>query len=203
MTKTIILSALAFLSLTLSYFFEVTPANSASLETVVITPYAINSPEDIVNALALDAPEINTDEITEEEYYFAKKLGLRFRHSNRKELIETVTAWVGTPYRYGSNTKKGTDCSGFVTRIYQDVYGIDLSRSSSSMFQDVKRVKKDSVKTGDLVFFRRGPKQPVFHVGIYLKEGKFIHAATSKGVMVNSLNEPYYKNYYFAAGRVN
>ncbi|QCR23807.1 C40 family peptidase [Pontibacter sp. SGAir0037] len=203
MTKTIILSALALASLLLSYFYEVTPSEAASPEANIITPYAINSPEDVIRTLEFQLPAPAEVPEPEEPRYFAKKLGLRFRPSNNKKLIETVSKWVGTPYSYGSSSKKGTDCSGFVTTIYKEVYGIDLSRSSSSMFQDVQRIKKDSIQTGDLVFFRRGPKLPIFHVGIYLKEGKFIHAATNGGVMVNSLQEPYYRNYYFAAGRVN
>ena len=70
------------------------------------------------------------------------------------------------------------------------------------MFQDVKRVKKDNLRTGDLVFFKRGPKQPIFHVGIYLKNGKFIHSATSGGVMVSSLKDPFFRKNYYAGGRV-
>lgn len=200
MIKTIILSVLALTSLLLSFLYEVSPTETVLTTPAVTPPYAINSAEDIL------IPRLNTSasvDKEEETLYYAKKLGLRFRHSNNKKLIETITAWVGTPYRYGSSSRKGTDCSGFVTSIYKEVYGIDLSRSSSSMFGDVKRIKKEDIRTGDLVFFRRGPKQPIFHVGIYLKEGKFIHAATNRGVMINSLKESYYSNYYFAAGRIN
>ncbi len=184
----------------MSYLYEVKPAAPAS-ETAGITPYAINSGDDVVNALKLKAPITYKDTLFYE--YYSQTLGLDLDYSEDKELIETVTEWIGTPYRYGSASKRGADCSGFVTSIYRDVYGIDLSRSSRSMFQDVKRIKKDSIKTGDLVFFRRSPKQPIFHVGIYLKENKFIHSATNGGVMISSLREPYYRNYYYAAGRVN
>ena len=110
---------------------------------------------------------------------------------------------MGTPYRSGSNTKRGTDCSGFVTRVYKEVYGIDLSRSSRSMFQNVKRINKNEVHEGDLIFFRRGPGQPIYHVGIYLKNNKFVHSASSGGVRISSLKEPYYNRNYYAAGRVN
>jgi lipoprotein Spr/probable lipoprotein NlpC len=109
---------------------------------------------------------------------------------------------MGTPYRFGSNTKRGTDCSGFVTRVFKEVYGVTLQRSSRSMFQNVKRVGKDEMQTGDLVFFRRGPGQPIYHVGIYLKDGKFAHSATNGGVMVSSLNQAYYHRNFYAAGRV-
>ena len=207
MTKSIILSVLAVLSLALSYFFEITPAKSASPEAIspapLVTPYAINSGEDMVRALEINVLEELKEEKTATEEYYIKKLGLRFQNPDYRHLVEAASKWIGTPYRYGSSSRKGTDCSGFVSSIYREVYGIGLSRSSRSMFQNVKRVKKDNMKTGDLVFFRRSTKGPIFHVGIYLKNNKFIHSATNGGVKVSSLKEPYYRNYFYAAGRVN
>ncbi|MCX2742015.1 C40 family peptidase [Pontibacter anaerobius] len=204
MKKAIILSALAILSLVLSYFYEVAPANRpAPAQAGMITPYAINTPEDVLQAIEWQQPlpEEEAEELQEE--YYIKKLGLRFRNPDYRALVEAASKWIGTPYRYGSSSKRGADCSGFVTSLYEEVYGINLSRSSRSMFQDVARIQKDSVRTGDLVFFRRSANGPIFHVGIYLKNNKFIHSATSKGVMVSSLSEPYFRSYYFAAGRVN
>ena len=207
MTKSVILSVLAVLSLALSYFYEISPDRSPTPAAIdqtlpAVTPYAINSAEDMVRVMALSPPAVAAAAPEPEEYYI-KKLGLRFRNPDYRQLVETASGWIGTPYRYGSSSKKGTDCSGFVTRVYRDVYGISLSRSSHSMFRDVKRVKKDKMRTGDLVFFRRGPKSPIYHVGIYLKNNKFIHSATSGGVMVSSLKEPYYSRNFYAAGRVN
>ncbi|MCC9166456.1 C40 family peptidase [Pontibacter harenae] len=208
MTRTLILSVLAILSLTLSFLYEVTPAQATeSTPATFISPYAINSGEDMANALTLKLPEETATEEVEVDSLFydrySKKLGLHLEYHEDKQLIATVAKWLGTPYRYGNSSKKGTDCSGFVTSIYREVYGVDLSRSSRSMFQDVQRIKKDSIRTGDLVFFKRSPKQPIYHVGIYLKNNKFIHAATNGGVMVSSLREPYYRQNYYAAGRVN
>ncbi|MBB6609879.1 C40 family peptidase [Pontibacter sp. Tf4] len=212
MKKTIILSILAAMSLALSYFYEVTPAESAALPeaepAAAISPLAINSGQDLAIALMAQEPLVTLPEPKpepkpESESFYSKRLKMEFASSKNKTLIQTVADWLGTPYRYGRSSKKGTDCSGFVTSIYREVYGIDLSRSSQSMFQDVKRIKKDNIRTGDLVFFRRGPKQPIFHVGIYLKNGKFIHSATNGGVMVSSLKEPFYSRNYYAAGRVN
>lgn len=208
MTKAIILSVLAVFSLALSYFYEVTPAQSSTPEADAaalssVTPYAINSPEDMVRVMEFTAPAAPVAAPAVPEEYYIRKLGLRFRNPDYKKLVETASGWIGTPYRYGSSSKKGTDCSGFVTRVYRDVYGISLSRSSHSMFRDVKRVNKDNMRTGDLVFFRRSPKSPIYHVGIYLKNNKFIHSATSSGVMVSSLSEPYYRKNFYAAGRVN
>jgi len=134
--------------------------------------------------------------------YYGQALGVRLDRTENTDLLRTVLDWIGTPYRYGSNSKKGTDCSGFVTRVFKEVYGITLQRSSRSMFQSVKRVAKTEMEAGDLVFFRRGPGQPIYHVGIYLKDGKFAHSATNGGVMVSSLNQRYYNRNFYAAGRV-
>ncbi|MCC9138751.1 C40 family peptidase [Pontibacter silvestris] len=209
MTKTIILSALAIISLTLSFFYEESltqtqPAKPNAPAFTAITPYAINSGQDLAKSLELKAlvkePAIVKASVP--EGFFSKKLGLQFNNIENKNLIETVSKWLGTPYRYGSASRKGTDCSGFVTSIYREVYGIDLSRSSRSMFQDVKRVKRKNLRTGDLIFFRRSPKEPIFHVGIYLKGNKFVHSATNGGVRVSSLNEAFYSKNFYAAGRV-
>jgi lipoprotein Spr/probable lipoprotein NlpC len=89
-----------------------------------------------------------------------------------------------------------------VTRVFKEVYGITLQRSSRSMFESVKRISKNEMEEGDLVFFRRGPGQPIYHVGIYLKDGKFAHSATSGGVMISSLRQAYYSRNFYAAGRV-
>ena len=206
MTKTIILSVLAIISVALSFFYDVKKPESTPAETEAanLTLYPVQTGEDIARALALTVP-LDLSEPIDSAFYkrHSRKLGLKLDYNEDKTLLETVTKWLGTPYSYGSSSKRGTDCSGFVTRIYSDVYGIDLSRSSRSMFDDVTRIRKDSIRTGDLVFFRRGPRQPIFHVGIYLKDNKFVHSATSGGVMVSSLKEPYYRNYYYAAGRVD
>ncbi|MDO6390482.1 NlpC/P60 family protein [Pontibacter sp. BT731] len=206
MTKTIILSVLALISIALSFFYDVKKPEStpAEQEATALLLYPVQTGEDIARALELSVP-LDLSEPIDSSFYkrYSRKLGLKLDYSEDKDLLKTVSSWLGTPYSYGSSSKRGTDCSGFVTRIYSDVYGIDLSRSSRSMFDDVTRIRKDSVRTGDLVFFRRGPRQPIFHVGIYLKDNKFVHSATSGGVMVSSLKEPFYRNYYYAAGRVD
>ncbi|WP_114777735.1 C40 family peptidase [Botryobacter ruber] len=210
MIKSITLSVFALISLALSYFYEVIPAADTSAATAAAAaPAASFSGADMVNTLQLrlppeEAPDAltATDSLFYERY--SQKLGLNLDYSEDRKLLKTVTAWLGTPYRYGSSSKKkGTDCSGFVSSIYREVYGINLTHSSHSMFQQVERVRKDSIRTGDIVFFRRSPKQPIFHVGIYLKGNKFIHSASKGGVRISSLKEPFYNRNYFAAGRVN
>ena len=198
--KNSILYCLAAASLALSFFFEYAPASPNTLGRTPIAATASFLP-DFLGDNGDDArPATSRDSLA--YGYYSQTLGLKLDYNEDQNLLRTVTDWIGTPYRYGSNTKKGTDCSGFVTRVFKEVYGITLQRSSRSMFEKVKRVGKDEMQSGDLVFFRRGPGQPIYHVGIYLQDGKFAHSACNGGVMVSSLNQPYYHRNFYAAGRV-
>ncbi|UOG75399.1 NlpC/P60 family protein [Hymenobacter tibetensis] len=197
--KHIPLYCLAAASMALSFFFEHTPARSTSSSSALITAeaslFSFTDDEEDKKSSTLTSDSAAYD-------YYDQALGVHLARTENKDLLRTVLDWIGTPYRYGSNSKKGTDCSGFVTRVYKEVYGITLERSSHSMFNSVKRVEKDNMETGDLVFFRRGPGQPIYHVGIYLKDGKFAHSACNGGVMVSSLQQQYYHRNFYAAGRV-
>ena len=206
--KNIILCCFAAVALSLSYFYEVDSENQPTttqdsvIQTASLIPFAPDGGDKPVNAFEKAAQPLTFKDSLFYNYQ-AQNLGVKLEYNEDKQLLETVNAWIGTPYRSGSATKRGTDCSGFVSAIYRQVYGIKLTHSSRSMFQEVERVKRDSMRTGDLVFFRRSPKQPIYHVGIYLKNGKFVHSATNGGVMVSSLKQPYYQRNFYAAGRVN
>ncbi|TGE17198.1 C40 family peptidase [Hymenobacter elongatus] len=192
-----ILYCLAAASLALSFFFDYAPDSSLTAGSAPIAATASLFPD-----FSGDNPTVATTRDSLAYHYYSQTLGLTLAYNEDQNLLRTVTDWIGTPYRYGSNSKKGTDCSGFVTRVFQEVYGVTLQRSSRSMFERVKRVAKDEIQSGDLVFFRRGPGQPIYHVGIYLQDGKFAHSACNGGVMISSLNQPYYHRNYYAAGRV-
>ncbi|MCX7743059.1 MAG: NlpC/P60 family protein [Flavobacteriales bacterium] len=132
---------------------------------------------------------------------YSARLGIALKPDCNKKLIETVSSWLNTPYKYGGNTKQGTDCSGFVQQVYAEVYGVSLARSAADIFVQCNKIQRSDLKEGDLVFFKiNTPK--VSHVGIYLTDEYFIHASTKKGVIVNSLTEEYYAKYFFSAGRI-
>jgi len=117
-------------------------------------------------------------------------------------LQQKIMEWLGTPYKGGSNTKLGTDCSGFVQMIFHEVYNKDLTHSSRSMIKEVNVLKKKSeLEEGDLLFFKTFHHK-ISHVGIYLRDGLFVHASTSNGVEIASLTMPYYKKTFYKAGRV-
>ncbi len=135
----------------------------------------------------------------------SRLFGIRLTPNDNIFLYNEGSKWLGVPYRYGGLTRRGVDCSGFVMNVFREVYGKSLSRSAADMLKrDCKRVGRSKLKEGDLVFFRTGRekrKEPD-HVGIYLKNGKFIHASTSSGVIVSSLSEPYYVRTWLTGGRV-
>ena len=131
--------------------------------------------------------------------------GIRLTPDDNIFLYNEGARWLGTPHRLGGSTKKGVDCSGFVSIVFREVYNKQLSRSSADMLKhDCKKVSRGKLQEGDLVFFNTagGRKKAPNHVGIYLKNGRFIHTSTSSGVMVSSLSEPYYIRTFLTGGRV-
>ncbi len=135
--------------------------------------------------------------------YRNQYFGIKVSKDDNRALYKEVDGWIGVPYKYGGNSKRGVDCSGFVGNIYSIVYGVKLQRSSELIFKkNCKKIKKGKLEEGDLVFFKSGKKKKINHVGIYLKDNKFVHASASRGVMVSSLDEDYYKRNFMNAGRV-
>ena len=133
----------------------------------------------------------------------ADRLGMDIGPKDHHALYLEAAEWLGTPYRNGGQSRRGTDCSGFVRQVYKAAYGIDLPRSTDQQVDATRRVRRRKLREGDLVFFHGRKKRRVSHVGIYLKDGKFIHASTSRGVMVSRLSEDYWDEHWMRGGRVN
>lgn len=134
----------------------------------------------------------------------AIRLDMDIDMKDNHRLYMEAADWIGTPYKYGGTTKKGVDCSGLTSSIYRTVYKKKLSRNAEEQREeDCHRVLKRKLREGDLVFFHNGKKKrSASHVGIYLKDGKFIHASSSVGVVVSSLDEKYYDKHWMQGGRV-
>jgi len=110
---------------------------------------------------------------------------------------------VGTPYRYGGNTPEGGfDCSGLVAYVYRDMLDLRLPRTSRELAQvQGPRIDPKRLATADLVFF--GSRGNVTHVGIYVGEGRFVHAPSTGGtVRLDHLDGPYWRDNYSGARRV-
>jgi cell wall-associated NlpC family hydrolase len=118
-------------------------------------------------------------------------------------LIEFIDSWYGTRYRYGGNDRSGVDCSGFSKDFITSIYNAVIPRTSSEQYKQSRRVRRTELEEGDLVFFyTRGRRNGVSHVGVYLRNNKFVHASTSSGVVINDLDDDYYARNYAGAGRV-
>lgn len=107
--------------------------------------------------------------------------------------------WIGIPYRWGGTTRRGIDCSAFVQQLMRATFDLELPRTTATQVHRGTRISRDELIPGDLVFFRR---RGVRHVGVYMGDGDFIHASSSRGVTVSNLSSNYYNRHYWQARRV-
>jgi hypothetical protein len=128
------------------------------------------------------------------------KTGAVTSEAMANRIAEAATSYKGVPYRFGGTTPKGFDCSGFVWYIFRE-QGKELPRTADVQYKMGKQVFPNDLRRGDLVFFTTY-EPGASHCGIYLEEGKFIHASSSKGVMISKLSDYYWKPRYLGARRV-
>ncbi len=120
-------------------------------------------------------------------------------------ILSEAETYLGTPYRYGGTTRNGIDCSAFVLSVFGSAVGMNLPRVAAAQSQEGDRIEKTNLQKGDLVFFSHGKR--ISHVGIVHDvdengEVHFIHAATSRGVMISSLNDSYWGPRYRFGKRI-
>lgn len=116
------------------------------------------------------------------------------------KLINFYNEWEGVDYKWGGNSKKGVDCSAFIQKAYKKSFNLNIPRTTIKQVKIGRTINKSHLKIGDLVFFKTGFNTR--HVGIYLENGKFMHASTKKGVTISKLNNNYYKKHYWTAKRL-
>jgi len=130
----------------------------------------------------------------------AVKLPVSSRNEVTGRLVQHFQAWHATPYRAGGMDKTGVDCSGFVCVTYRQLFDIQLPRTAEKLARAGIQIPVSQLRPGDLVLFKTGWKDN--HVGIYLENEVFIHASTSRGVMLSGLNEAYWQQHFWQARRI-
>ncbi|ABI59133.1 NlpC/P60 family protein [Nitrosomonas eutropha] len=118
----------------------------------------------------------------------------------RKRLYSQYQEWRGTRYRLGGTDHTGVDCSALVRIIFKEEFGFTLPRTALSQAEFGEKISRNELMPGDLVFFKTGGRS--WHVGIYLDSKKFLHASSSQGVTISSLDNTYWKSRYWKSIRI-
>lgn len=118
----------------------------------------------------------------------------------KSSLQRAYNDWQGVPYVLGGSGYDGVDCSSFMQIVFLDYFGMELPRNTRDQFGVGKKISKESLSTGDLIFFKTGRKS--FHVGVMMNDEEFLHASTSSGVMISALNNRYWQEVYYTARRI-
>jgi len=166
-------------------------------QSVKSKPEIITKPE-VVNYKETVTPEVEKTSSIQLKY--ALLMNTEVEKVQNLHLYKSIDDWYGTPYRYGGTTKKGIDCSAFVQSVFISAFGVTLPRTAREQYQYVKLISTTQLKEGDLLFFNTSGG--VSHVGIYLKNNKFIHASVANGVIITDMYEPYYVKHLIGAGRI-
>lgn len=114
-----------------------------------------------------------------------------------QKVLNVYRQWAGTRYRLGGTTKAGIDCSAFVRTTMSSAFNVHLPRSTAEQRYSGRAIAKSELRPGDLVFFRKNN-----HVGVYIGDGKFVHAGSSTGVTIASLSDRYWAKTYTQSRRV-
>ena len=117
-------------------------------------------------------------------------------------IAKQALRYRGVRYRFGGTTKKGIDCSGLITRVYNDLKLGQVPRTSRDLFRMGKPVSLSELRPGDLVFFKNTYRRGISHVGVYAGGNRFIHARERHGVAMTSLADPYFQLHYAGARRI-
>lgn len=152
-----------------------------------------------VKKTAATAGVLSTEACGKIQFKYAQLLDIEIESVVNFTLFQFIEEWWSTSYRYGGTGKNGIDCSALTGLLLSSVYGISLPRTAREQYAKSKKIKREDLTEGDLVFFNT--RGGVSHVGVYLTNDYFVHASTSSGVTISSLHDPYYQKRFIGAGR--
>jgi lipoprotein Spr len=141
----------------------------------------------------------NIEQSIGNQFRYAILMDVEVEQLANQPLYRYIDDWWGTPYRMGGSGRQGIDCSAFVQGLMASVYGLSMPRIAREQKSNCSPIRTDELQEGDLVFFNT--RGGVSHVGVYLHNNYFVHASTSGGVMVSSLQEAYWQKRFLGAGR--
>jgi len=144
--------------------------------------------------------ESNAENLSALQVRYAVLLSTPAEEVKNTKMFEFIDDWYGTPYHLGGTTKKGVDCSAFSQFLFASVYGLGIPRTAREQYNLTNRISRTELKEGDLIFFNT--HGGISHVGVYLQNNKFVHAATSGGVMISDIFDEYWARRFVGVGRL-
>ncbi len=218
MVKQILLSASVLVTLAFSSQAEAqkkAPANLKFIDDIEVsidpaTVQIVSSSKITINPSSLFSLQKTSDviksvadieKLSSLQLKYALLLNTDVEQVDNHHLFTLIDTWYGTPYRYGGVSKNGIDCSAFVQTLYASIYGISLPRTAREQHKASTEIGRSDLKEGDLLFFNT--TGGVSHVGYYLQNNKFVHAASSGGVSIADLYDDYWSKRFLSAGRVD
>lgn len=118
-------------------------------------------------------------------------------------LVSEARTWIGTPYKYGGHSRDGADCSGFLMEVFKNAIDVTIPRTTREQRDDCLYVDRDNISVGDILFFSSNNSTgKIAHVGMYVGDGRMIHASSSRGVVEDNLDVNYYVQHFQSIGRV-
>ena len=134
------------------------------------------------------------------QFKYALILNVEVESLGNNALYQFVEEWWATRYRYGGKTKEGVDCSAYAGTLLSSIYGISTPRTARDQYSVCRKLEREELMEGDLVFFNT--RGGVSHVGVYLGNGYFTHASVGNGVTISHLDEKYYSRKFIGGGRL-
>ena len=131
------------------------------------------------------------------------KTQINSNHPATAKLLSEADSWIGTPYKYAGTDRRGVDCSSLTLNVFREALAIALPRNSAAQAEWCTPVERRDLIAGDLVFFSsNSSKNRVGHVGLYVGDGRIIHASPSQGVVLAPLDSQWFNSHYKCSGRV-